>query len=205
MELRELEESLVSDLSRSLVSPHILLDNLNMIREWDRQLSQYVDPLYMPFYYHLGKRLEVKRLIEMGFGLALNSTCFMKGCRTVQKFFAFQDKTDEYYSNKLALQNVRKVYRNEFFYHYGKLTDIEFEKRLGHCEWDLAIFNEQTGYDQHLLGFDMVWKQIAEGGYMVVDHVDSQNASKAFANFCKIQNRIPIIIKTRYGVGIVKK
>ena len=57
-----------------------------------------------------------------------------------------------------------------------------------------------------MLCLDVVWSHISDGGHLVMDYIITHsNAAKAFSNFCKIENREPIIIKTRYGTGIVQK
>ena len=206
MELRELEEKLESDLNRSIISSSVLLDNLSVIDERNRTLGQYVDPRYAPFYYHLGKYLKPKTLVEIGFGLAFFSTCFMKSCRTVEEFFGFQEEAEGFYSNKFALRNIKKVFDGKFYYHYGQVLDDMFRLKIDQNKWDLALFNEECEYDKHMFHLDVVWSHINDGGYIVMDYVNSHDhASKAFANFCKIENRKSIIMETRYGVGIVQK
>ncbi len=206
MELRELEEKLNFDLNRQLISSTVLLDDLHIIEEDDRKLSQYADPRYVPFYYHLGKYLKPKNLLEYGLGLAFFSTCFMKSCRTVEKFFAFQERDKNFYSNRMAIKNIKRVFNGKFYYHLGRIVDADCQEKLSVDKWDLVFINEKLHYDTHMLHLDIAWEHLNEGGYIVVDYaITHPNAAKSLANFCKIQNIKPIIIKTRYGAGIIQK
>ncbi|RDJ35360.1 MAG: hypothetical protein DWQ19_11130 [Crenarchaeota archaeon] len=205
MELKELKERLDLDLERSLVSPSVLLDDLSVIDERDRKLSQYVDPLYVPVYYHLGKYLKPNNLLEFGLGLGLFSTCFMKSCKTVENFLGFQEKTDKYYSDKFALRNIKKVLNGNISLYYGQPADKKFFEAVSKRKWNVAILHEEKDYDEHMFELDISWQHLDEDGYLIIDHISSKNTSTAFENFCKIENRKPIFIETRYKLGIAKK
>jgi predicted O-methyltransferase YrrM len=206
MELRELEEKLSLDLKRQLISPSVLLDGLRIIDDEDRKSSQYVDPLYVPFYYHLGKYLKPKSLLECGFGLAFLSTCFMKSCRTVEVMFALQERVDEFYSNRIAIKNIKTVFDGTFYYHYGQILDATCQEKLNANNWDLAFLNDKLHYDKHMLQLDIVWDHLNDGGHIVADNIIAHtHAATALMNFCKIKNIKPIIFKTRFGTGIIQK
>ena len=64
----------------------------------EKDVFLFADPKYFPFFYHLGKKVQPRKLLEIGFGLGLVSGCFLQGCKSVQEFTAFQDKRDEFYS-----------------------------------------------------------------------------------------------------------
>jgi len=206
MNLQELKSCLEADLSKQVITPGILLDHLRVINEDSRKTSAYVDPRYIPFYYYLGKYIQPKSMIEMGLGLAFFSTSFMKSCKTIEKLLAFQETSGEYYSANLALKNIKSVYRGNVDYYEGTVNDILFQKYISENKWDLVLINEEYGYDKHMLHLDVAWSNLNADGYIVMDYINSfENAKRAFHNFCKIENREPIILPTRYGVGIVQK
>ena len=206
MNLKELKANLENDLVKQIITPNVLLGHLRVISESSRKTSAYVDPRYIPFYYYLGKYLQPKNMIEMGFGLAFFSTCFMRSCKTVENFLAFQEVGEEYYSNNLALKNIKTVYRNSLNYYQGSVNDKIFQDCISKNKWDLILFNEEKDYDKHMLYLDVVWSHLNLDGYIVMDYIQShENAKRAFHNFCKIENREPIILPTRYGVGIIQK
>ena len=206
MDLKELKINLDLDISKQIITSNILLDNLRVINEDSRKTSAYVDPRYIPFYYYLGKYLKPRNIIEIDFSLAFFSTCFIKSCKTVENFLAFQESGEEYYSNNLALKNIKTVYHGHLDYYEGRINDKIFQDIISQNKWDLVLFNEEKNYDKHLLHLDVMWSHLNMGGYIVMDYINShENAKLAFHNFAKIENREPIILTTRYGVGIIQK
>lgn len=206
MELTELKNKIELDLKKQLVPSHILLDNLRVIDESSRKTSAYMDPQYLPFYYYLSKYLQPVNLLEIGFGLGFFSSCFLKGCNTVKNLLVFQQKSKDFYSNKLGVKNIKSVYKNTFIYYEGNLTDVKYKQYLNQVKWDLCLFNEEREYDKHILALDSVWDRLNDGGTIVMDYIDAHaDAKDAFDNFCKIKNIKPIKFDTRYGTGIIKK
>lgn len=203
MDLKELQVHLESDLEKQCVSPSVLLDRLRVVDEACRKSSAYVDPTYVPFFYYLGKYLKPINLVEIGFNLGFCSTCFLKSCNTVKKIVVFQEQTKEYYSSKFGIKNIKSLHRGDFIFVDNKLN---LEPVLDKNQWQLALFNIETDYDKSLFLLDTIWKNLDFDGYIVVDHVKSnENIQKVFDVFCKMKNREPIFISTRYGVGIVQR
>lgn len=206
MELEELKTKLNIDLSRQLVTPSILLDNLRLINEDSRRSSAYVDPLYIPFYYYLGKYLSPKNVFESGTGLGLFITAFLKSCKSVENLFLFQGKEKDFFSFRFAIKNIKSCYRKNTEMYYGDVMDKSFNEKINEKKWDLALFNDERNYDESMYLFDFIWESLEFDGFMIIDHIESnQSINKAFFNFCKIKNKDPILFKTRYGVGILKK
>ena len=205
MTLSELKIQLDNKLSKQF-SARVLLDNLRLIDESSRKTSAYTDPLYLPFYYHLGSLIQPKTILEMGFRLGLFSACFLKGCKTVESVLGFQESDGEYYSDRLGranvLQNARRIPVEVYV---GKTTDDGFIDALERNKFGCALFNEEMGYDKHLAYLDLVWPHMEIEGFMVMDYVNRHAPAKqAFLDFCKSKNRDPIFFQTRYGVGIVQ-
>lgn len=209
MDIRELKAKLEIALSQNLVSARTLLGRMRVIEERSRQTFAYNDDRYTPFYYHLGKHISPKSLLKIGFRLGLLSGCFLKSCKTVDVFLGFQEKeADEFFSPRIGIANVRDAYQlpRPIDIHVGKFLDDKFAKAMGATKWELVIFNEETTGDKLKLHMDLVWPHVSEGGLIVVDYVNSHKPTgEAYGDFCKIQNREPTIVSTRYGVGIIER
>jgi predicted O-methyltransferase YrrM len=206
MELKEIKSHVDARLKKHILPSHILLDRFRVIEESSRQSSAYTDPTYIPFYYYLGEVYKPQKILEMGVRLGLESGCFLKSCKSVVKFLAFQEKPAEFYSIRIAKSNIRDVYRGDFDSHVGSLHDQAFLDKLDQEKWDLAIVNEEESLDRHLECLDLLWQQIAPEGLIVMDYIDRHpHSGQAFHGFCKSRNRVPITFQTRYGVGVVQK
>ncbi len=206
MNITELKDRITPRLERGIVTGRILLDKMRVIDESSRASAAYSDPTYAPFYYYLGTEIRPKSMLEIGFRLGLLSGSFLRACGTVEKFLAFQETTDSFYSERLGRANIRDVYKKEFDIHAGHVTDPEFSSKLTASEWDLVLVSEEVGYDQHMAYLDLAWPQVSLDGLIVMDYIARhQPASLAFRDFCKSKGREPVEVKTRYGVGIVQK
>jgi hypothetical protein len=205
VQLQELKEKLEKKRSKQLISSQILLGKFRLLDEKSRSSGPYQDPLFAPFYYQLGKLISPKSFLEVGFRLGLLSGCFLKSCKSVERFLAFQPVADEFYSPRLAAANIRDVYKKEFDSYIGNLTDVEFEQKLK-SKFDIVCVNEQLTYDKMRDCLDLMWENINLDGYLVLNYVDSYEPNKdAFETLCKVVQREPIYFKTRYGTAIVQK
>lgn len=205
--LEELKTKIEKDLKNQIVSPKILLDNLCILNEQSRKSSSYVDPNYIPFYYYLGKYLNVKNILEVETGAALHSCSFFKSCKSVENFLAFQNRKEDFYNPRFAFKNIKKNYKNHFDLYYGNIKDSEFEIKVNKHNWNLVLFNEdEMSYDSLLFTFSKLWLNLEFDGLFIVNFVNSvDSVKKCFNNFCKIQNIKNVILNTRYGTGIIKK
>lgn len=206
LELAELEPLLKQDLKRQIMSPSVLLSQFRFIDPNSRKSTSYTDPLFVPVYYYLGKHLKPKSLLEIGFWLGLFSGCFHKSCDTVETMTAFQRKTDDYYSPRLAIKNVKDNYRGEFDMYTGEFLDEIFQQKLKAREWELVFVNEQLFYDEHKAVLEAAWSVMPLGGVIVVDYLDLHQPSReALESFCRVKNTTFSKFTTRYGLGIVQK
>lgn len=179
---------------------------MRMITEDSRKTPAYQDPRYVPFYYWLGTKINPKSMIEIGFRLGLFSACFLKSCKSVERFFAFQEQSSEFYSPKLGVSNVKDNFKGIFDFYLGKTTDDKFCNYIESSSWDLVLINEESSYDKHRDYLDLVWNKLNPDALIIMDYVNKHLPSKeAYFDFCKSKNRQPMLISTRYGVGILQK
>ena len=201
----ELKELVEKDLSKNLVGANILLDRFKVIDDNSRKTAVYNDPRYAPFYYHLGKYVKPKKLVEFGFGLGFISGSFLTSCKSVERFVGFQPTPDEFYSPTLGKANIKRVYKGNFESYVGGIFDKRLDVILG-AGADFVIMNEETTYENHRVYMEFMWERMSLDGFMVIDHAHQHEpCRKAFADFCKIVNREPVLCKTRYGAGLIKR
>jgi hypothetical protein len=205
MDIVELKPILESKLTKQLIPARILLDKFRIIEETSRRASAYTDPKYAPFYYYLGGLVSPKNVLDVGFKLGLLSGSFFQGCKTAENFLGFQEKTEEYYSPRLGRANIKSCFKGNFDFYYGSLNDEVLLNKL-RINWDLIFINEERDYDYYRECLDLVWNYLNVDGMVAMDYVLSdKHSKKAFADFCATKNRTPVIIKTRYGTGLVQK
>ena len=200
IDLEILQKKLYEDVKKSRVNTSLLCNNFLFISEGSKKSSAYIDPKYIPFYYHLGKYIQPKNMIEVGLRLGLFSSCFLKSCKSVEYFLGFQQKNNEYYSPRFALNNIG--------FNYSGKIEIIVESKIPDLKtkFDLSIINEELDYDIHRIYLDTLWNVMELDGLIVHDYIHSNKlVGTAFRDFAKTKNRDIIEIKTRYGVGIVKR
>jgi hypothetical protein len=206
MDLKEIKSFIEKKLKKQF-SSRVLLDNMRMIDEDSRQSFAYNDSTYVWFYYWLGTLLKSESLIEIGFRLGLLSGNFLRSCKTVNNFFAVQEyQNSEYYSPRLAKGNVKDHYKNKLYIHVGDLEDDIFQANYKASSFQIAIINEEVGYDKHRYYLDFLWEQMEENGIIIMDYVKRHKpAMIAFKDFCSVKNKEFVIVNTTYGVGMLLK
>jgi len=207
MDLLNLKNNLDRDMKKGVISARVLLNSFSFIDEDSRKTGAYDDPRYMPFFYHLGKYISPKNVLEIGFNLGLFAGCLFKSCKTCEYFLGFREAdNDEYFSTRIALKNVKKSFKNKTDVYVGDIHDEDFQIKLSHKKWDLVFIDEEISYDLFMMHLDTVWKCVSFDGLVVVDKLDSIPAARrALVDFCKKNNKSPIFFNTRYGVGIINK
>lgn len=207
MNFDKLKEDLEKKVRTQAISSSVLLSKCRLIDEISRKSGQYQDPFYFPFYYHLSKFVHPKSIMQIGLYLGFPLCCFLQGENSVENLFCFQNKDNFFYSEKLAISNIKDIFKSiKIDYHYGSVFDREFGQ-IASLGWDLILINqEKTNNDSLNEILDICWNSANLDGLIVVDKVNSdKNVNACFNNFCKINNRDSIIINTRYGTGIVQK
>jgi len=206
LDVKTLGATLDKELDRQTISASTLLSTCRVIDEDSRKSAPYVDHRYIPFYYYLGKHIQPKTMLDFGFRLGLFSSCFFRGCHTVDNFLAFQHKDEEFYSSRLGTKNVMDHFHKKIHVYVGNVTDDSFLGLLRANTWDLAVINEEVSYEEHRLLLDLIWPHISLGGLVVMDYIDKhQPAREIFYDFCKVHKCEPVKVKSRYGVGLIEK
>jgi predicted O-methyltransferase YrrM len=206
IDLKKLKLDVDVHLKKELISGKLLLDRFCMINEDSRKSPSYSDPKFTAFYYHLGKYLEPKSLLEVGFDLGLFSGCFMISCKTVEKFLAFREnKKDYYFSSKIGQRNIKKYFKGPIVFHFGTIYDDLLDKNLSQ-PYDMIIITMEQAYDKQLEYMEFFWPHLSENGIMVCENIIYHEPTKeAFDAFAFSKNREPIIFSTRNGTGILQK
>lgn len=164
------------------------------------------DPTFLPFYFQLGKFIDVKNLLEFGFDLGMPSGCLMESCKTIEHFLAFRKSNTQYYTKRLAISNIHSIFKKKFDLWIGNETDPEFMKMVFLHKWNCVVIcesgQEEKTYKAYL---DLVWNQLDHGGIIVVDFLNDQPVKGAFEAFCELQSRKYVKINTLRGTGIIQK
>jgi hypothetical protein len=204
--LSELHQEISRELEKGFISSRILLDRLRVPVETYRRSIEYQDQTYVPFYYHLGKFISTRALFQIGLGLGFPICCFLASCKSVEKIFAFDFKSEDHYSPRLAISNIKDSHRGDFAYYSGTISDREFLEKYEVAEWDTAFINIKTSLDSHRNYLDLIWQKMPLDGFIVMDYLSNYKpAHEAFMTFSKVVNREPVMFDTRNGTGIIQK
>jgi predicted O-methyltransferase YrrM len=199
--VKELKKQLELQISKDIPLLSTVLMSRFCFLDKDTKFTQsFVDPKYFPFFYYLGKTFQPKNLLEIGFGLGLVSGCFFQGCNTVEKFVAYQEKRDEFYSHRLGLKNIRCVYNKKF-----KFTNDIFNLS---DTFDFVIINDDNySLDRYRFILDIIWNNLNENGVLAVDHAKygEKICNTALKEFIKMNSPESVFINTRYGTLLLRK
>jgi hypothetical protein len=206
VDLEILVKTLNVGLDAQVISGRVLLDRLHVIDEDSRKTAAYLDHRYAPFYYHLGKYIKPKSVMEVGFDLGLLSASLLTSCKTVKLFFGYKSNGPNFIPTRLGKANIRLRFKGEANFYIGNTYDQEFIDIFSPNSWDLVILNDETVYDKHLEYLDAVWPNVSEHGLVIAEYIDRHApAREAFLAFCESKNRQPAVFETRYGTGILQK
>lgn len=203
MNLSELKNKIDFDLSRGLVDPRVLLGKYIVVDEAVRKGTQYQDPIYMPFYYYLGKYITPKTMLEVGFGLGFASGCFFQSNPNLDYFFAIQPEPQEYYTPRFGIKNIKKHYKGKLDIFAGDI--ISCSDIIAANSWDAVLFNQKLTYDTTRLYLELIWQYMSDDGIMVVDNLLEETTKKAFLDFVRIVQRDYLVINTRYQTAAIRK
>lgn len=207
MHPEDLAKSLNEKIRTQHITSRVLLDRLRLIDEQSRHSSQYQDPNYLPFYYHLSKFIHPKKILNVGLDLGLPLCCFLQGSLSAESVTCFQSLTDRFYSPRLAVSNIRDVKGRKFpieFYH-GSMLDQKMQQILS-GGFDFILITENCDPDKMKDILEVCWQKISLDGYLVLDRTDSNKSfGDIFRDMCKSNNRDCQSINTRYGSFIVQK
>lgn len=204
---RDTQRQIKELLRGKLVGGRVLLQDCRLIDENGRKSPAYSDPLYAPFYYHLGKFATPRTVLSVGFTLGLLERCFFESCRSAERFAALRvPDRDVYYSPRMGLHNVGRSYRSPVEYFEGSLKDESGGSVLSSDKWDMVFVFEESGYDDCLFTMETVWSHMSPGAHLVVENVeDIKPVKQAFHAFADSVGRSPAVYGTRYGTGVLQR
>ncbi len=209
MKIEELKKELDSAVSKSMINTDMLIGRLKFMDLKSKKSSQYADSKYLPPYYHLSKFISPVKIVQIGFDLAFPLCCFLKSNNSAKEILAFQPKGDDdsYYSERLGISNLREIKKEiEINFYKGGVFDIDFQNLLSQKKWDCFFINEKYGkFDSIKENLDLSWDNLNDDGFIILDGIMHKKVNKLFKDFCKIRNTFGIEIKTRYGLGIIRK
>jgi hypothetical protein len=193
-------------LRKQHIPPRILLDRLRLIDENSRRSGQYLDPNYLPFYYHLSGLIQPRNILHVGLDLGLPICCFLLGSKSTVGITCFQRRSSAFYSPRIALSNIKDVKGRKFpvEFHHGLIIDQEMQVKMS-PGFDLVMITEKTSPDDLRESLDVTWEKLRLDGFIVVDHASEKERGEVFRNFCKGKDRPSADILTRYGISIVQK
>lgn len=198
-------DDMEKDISKGIITSRVLTGGFKFLNENDKKSIIYNDPFYIPFFYHLGKRINPVCFFEMGFDLSLISSCFLKSCKSVEYFLAFQQKTQDSYNEKLAISNLKINYKKDFNYYCGNFFDEGFLYHFDKKDFDLIIINSQDNYDKLFAAVEYSYMRLKDNGYLVFNNLNANKNKEIFLNIAIGYKKEYKVLGTKYSVGILEK
>ncbi len=186
-------EKLQEDLDKSLIGPRELLSGTKVYTESSRESPAYLDRRHLPFWYHLGKQLpDMDRVMQVGPYLGLVGTCLLQSCSVVEW--------------NVCSGGAYEITKSNMRLHSPQI-EVKFVSPRVCEEIDLALFTDNFDllHDSPTELFNLLWDNLKPEGLLAVDYINSDAQGEAFREFARVKNRETVIIKTRYGVGIIER
>jgi len=199
-------DEVVARMGRSSMSPRALLSRMSIVDDPTRMVTAYQDPNYLPFYFHLGRVLNPRRVFCIGAELGLQVACLLAGCSSPESVSCLQFPSERFYSPRMALSNIKSA-TNRHFPVSVVIAPLDGEPVSGLIGggFDLSMVVVSMSVDALMDSMDICWSSVGDEGVMVVDMLVDQNSSAVFDDFCKSRNLSSRVLKTRYGTGIVAR
>lgn len=177
---------------------------MSVVDDPTKMVTAYQDPNYLPFYFHLGRVLNPKRVLCVGADLGLQVACLLAGCSDPKSALCIQLPSERFYSPRMALSNIRSA-TNRYFPASVITAALDSEFLSGSLGkgFDLSMIVVPMSVDSMMDSMDVCWSSVGDEGVMVVDMLADRKSSAVFEDFCSSRNLASRIIKTRYGTGIV--
>ena len=198
-------DNIEKDISKGIITSKVLTSRFKFLNENDKKSIIYNDPFYIPFFYHLGKHINPTCFFEMGFDLSLISSCFLKSCKSVEYFLAFQQKTQDAYNEKLAISNLKTNYKKDLNYYCGNFFDQEFLDYFDKKDFDLIIVNSQGSYDELFSAVEYAYMRLKNKGHLVFNNLNTNKNKEIFLNIAIGYKKEYKVLGTKYSVGILEK
>jgi len=195
---------LLERLRHRAVPGSLVSRRFRLLNEADRDTPPMTDPSYLPAWMQLGQARKPSCIVEYGCGLALASGSVSLGCSPTF-VLSIQDDADEDYNWRLAQNNLRDCFAGTAVLHTGPFDGVDFQEDLHSREWDLAIMNVPRGEASRLLYvMRCLHARLAPGGLLAVDNAGERDSGSAaaFDEFCKSRSLEPLVLPTRYGMGL---
>jgi len=203
--IEQIKADVTREIKKQLIPARVLLTQFSLIDGNDRKSLEFQDPRFYPFFYHLGKFIKPKTMLEIGFNLGMASGCFLKTCKSVDHLLAFQRKTPIYFSSRFGFKNLKRIYNKKLDFYNGSIMDEAFLNKLSAISWDFVIFNDILKYDEYRIFMETIWSHISVDGYLLVDHCRNEVTKRFVEDFSKIINREHVVINTRNGTALYQK
>lgn len=179
------------------ISTEVILPSIKVLNTLSKQSPEFLDPKYIPFYYRLGLELKCKTAIQIGSKLGLIACSFLKGCKSVESWYFFDENKP---ATNIIESNLKMNHCDNCFFNFP----IDLNKQINFLA-DIAFLSQPYDSNISLNYMKFLWDRIKPNSFLIVDYVFQTEVQKTFEDFCSIKNKIPKIIKTRYGVGIILK
>lgn len=196
-------EEIKNKLNKNLLNSKNLTSNFKFLDNNSKKTIMYNDNFYIPFFYYLGNLIKPKSLFELGLNLSIQSSCFLKSCKTVDYFLGFQQKNEEYYNINIPRSNLNMNYNKDYNFYYGNFFDEGFQKYLNK-KFDLIFINQEYNFDKLFeISESLYLNNLNKEGMMVFCDISKKNTFDIFDNMTKgyrntfenINNKIGVITK----------
>jgi len=199
-------------LDSKIISPQILLSNVKFLNERAKETAEFTDPNNLPFYYHMGKQLQVGEVLQIGVtGSSMYiAPCFLQSCKSVHNWFVMAEGLTGWQAG-FVRSNIKSHMMNEGDAPILVGTLEDWEIKLRRFKWDMVIVSSMCVKDRFTKYLEYAWDNLKEEGLLVADYISesipapSPDLHGAFLKFCRVKNREPVIYETRHGVGILTR
>jgi hypothetical protein len=199
-------DEVAARMGRSSISPRALLSRMSIVDDPAKMATAYQDPNYLPFYFHLGRVLDPKRVFCVGAELGLQVACLLAGCSIPESALCLQPPSERFYSPRMALSNVRSATNRHFPVSVVTASlDSKPVSGLIGKGFDLSMIVVSMSVDALMDSMNICWSSVGDDGVMVVDMLIDRKSSAVFDDFCRSHNLSSRVLKTRYGTGIVSR
>lgn len=206
MDIDKIVKQATRDMNKCYISVDTLTSRIPYISPNAKSRSFFDDPFFYPVYYHIGKLIQPKNMLDLTLGGGLPASCFLLGSNKVENFFGFNQIDEEFYSFRMPRKNIKLINRGHHNFYRGYLTDTIMQESLKSMKWDVVLMSKIMSYDDHLAYLRIIWQYISEGGLLIMDYINYHKpVGRVYKEFCLSQNKAMHIIPSKYGVGLIKK
>lgn len=193
-------------MARQFVSPRTILSRMSLVDEAHRLAGAYQDPNYLPFYFHVGRVFEPRRIFCVGAEIGLQTACLIQGCSSPAAAVCIQPPSPSFYSPRVAVSNVRSCAGKSFPVSVRVCSlDDESVDEFRAQRFDACLVTVALPCDTMMDSLDLCWGLLSEGGILCVDRLDDPRRESVFRDFCRARNLEFRFFRTRYSAAIAEK